>query len=284
MNGTVMLKKILTLTILLTTLITPSFSYAGNEDVFERVMATKTLNLGYFVWDPYFMKDPNTDVMSGISYDIMEAIGRTLGLKTNWVMETGVGEVGAALEADKFDVMGITIWPSPARYNAMTFSVRPQFYANIYGVARTDDNRFNTNLANANTPDVTVVGMEGDFSADLAKELLPNSHHVNLPASASAAEYLMQVVTKKADLLFIDKGGVNEFSKTNPGQIKLLEELGPVRVFGEHIAVKRGEYQLRDMLDVALLQLINDGTIKKLVEKYRDEYKLDIYPPRQDYQ
>lgn len=279
-----MIKKILSISLYMILALGIQSAQASDEKVFDKVMTTKTLNVGYFVWPPYFMQDPNTGEQSGISYDIMEAVGRTLGMKVNWALDVGVGEVGAALEAGKFDVMGVSIWPSPSRYNAMTFSVRPQFYAGVYAVSRADDNRFNTDLSKANNPDVTVVGMEGDYSSDMAKELLPKANKINLASSASQAEYLMQVVTKKADILFVDRGGVNEFSKNNPDQIKIIEELGPARVFGEHMAVKRGEYQLRDMIDVALLQLINDGTIEHLVNKYKEEYQLDIYAPKRDYQ
>lgn len=254
----------------------------ANETVFDKVMETQTLNVGYFVWAPYLVKDANTGKMSGINYDIMEAIGQNLGLKINWVLDVGVGEVGAALESHKIDAMGVTIWPSPARYQAMKFSIRPQFYSTIYAVARNDDKRFESNLNEANTKEIITAGIEGDYSSELAHELLPHAKHVALPASASAGEYILQVVTKKADILFIDKGGINEFNKTNPGKIRILEKIGPVRVYGEHMVVKRGEYQLRDMLDVALLQLINDGTVDKLVEKYKSKYNVDIYSSQSD--
>lgn len=262
-------------------LITP-ISARAEESAFDRVMATKTLNCGYFVWPPYIDRDPQTGAFSGINYEVIEAVGKNLGLKVNWKMEVGVGDVAAALGANKVDTMCVTIWPSPARYSGMTFSARPAFYSALYAVARVDDHRFDKSLDAANNKDIKVTGIDGDCVADVVREKLPDATHVFLPASVSAAEFMMQLTTKKADLTFVDKAGINEFSKSNANQVRAIDSLGIIRVYGEHIPVKRGEYQLRDMIDMALLQLTNDGTIEKIVNKYRDKYKTDIYAPKRD--
>lgn len=152
-----------------------SFDAKAEETVFEKVMQTRTLSVGYFTWAPFLVKDPNTGKMSGLNYDIMEAIGKNLGLKVNWVLDVGVGEVGAALESGKIDTMGVTIWPSSARYQAMTFSTRPEFYSPIYVAVRADDYRFKDQLSKADVKGVKTAGIEGDFSPQLAEELLPNA-------------------------------------------------------------------------------------------------------------
>ncbi|MEJ0062768.1 MAG: transporter substrate-binding domain-containing protein [Alphaproteobacteria bacterium] len=261
-------------------------SARAEESVFDRVMRTRAINCGYAVWAPYLLKDANTGKMSGINYDIMEAIGKNLGIKVNWNMEVGIGEVGVALDSHKFDVMCLTIWPSPGRYTGMTFTTRPEFYSAVYAVARADDTRFDKDLNAANNKDIKATGIEGDFGMDLAKEKLPDATPAFMPAITSAAELMMQLTTKKADITFADKGGVNDFNKTKPPaqQLRILENLGPARVYGEHLAVKRGEFQLRDVLDVAMLQLVNDGLLESIVQRYAAEYKADIYPSKKDIQ
>lgn len=80
----------------------------------------------------------------------------------------------------------------------------------------------------------------------------------------------------------MDKGSVIDFSKSNPGLIRVVEGIPPARIVGEHLTVKSGEYKLRDVLDMANLQLVNDGTFEALVKKYKQEYKADIYASRED--
>ncbi len=231
---------------------------------------------------PYLVKDGNTGKLSGINHDIMEMIGRNLGVKVNWTTEIGIGDVAAALNANKFDVMCQTLWPSAARYGVLTLTSRPQFYSAIYAVARADDDRFDGNLDRANHPAVKAIGAEGDFSLDLVNEKFPLAQKSIMPSTTSLAEYIMQLTTKKGDVLFMDKGSAGDYSKKNPGRIKLVPDIPPARIYGEHLAVKLGEYKLRDVLDMALLQLTNDGDIEKLVEKYAREYGAELYPPRKD--
>lgn len=254
----------------------------AEETVFDRVMKTKTINCGYIIVPPYFDKDVNTEKMSGLNYEMVEAVGKNLGFKINWKSEVGVGDVAAALSSNKIDVMCQTMWPSASRYSGMTFANRPQFYSAVYAIVRTDDKRFDGDLSKADNKSITSAGMEGDFSADMIQEKLPNSKHVFLPSITGLSDYFMQLTTKKADILFMDKGTIEGFSKNNPGLIKLLPSVPPIRIFGEHLTVKSGEYKLRDMIDMATLQLVNDGTFEAIVKKYKKEFNADIYASQSD--
>ncbi|HEY1097136.1 MAG TPA: transporter substrate-binding domain-containing protein, partial [Alphaproteobacteria bacterium] len=92
-------------------------------------------------------------------------------------------------------------------------------------------------------------------------------------------ELLMQLVSKKADIIFAETGMVNEFTQTHPNTVRQVAGIGPVRYYGESLAVKRGEMELKNMLDISLMQLTNDGIIDRIVDKYRADYKATFYPP-----
>ncbi len=270
--------------LLFTTFALLSVSHTAQaEDVFERVMKNRAIDCGYIIAPPYITKDANTGALGGINYEMMEAIGKNLGLKINWKMEVGPGDVSTALSANKFDVMCQTIWPSAGRYTGMTFVDRPEFYSAIYAIVRADDNRFDGDLSKANNKDIKGAGIEGDFSLDLVRERLPQAQAIPLAGSISVAEFVMQLTTKKADILFFDKGTLTDFSKTNPNQIKIVPGVPAARVFGEHLAVKLGEYKLRDILNMATTQLVNDGVFDGIVSRYAKEYNTDIYAPAKDF-
>lgn len=265
-----------------TVLVLLPITVRAEEEVFDRVMKTKTVKCGYFVWPPYIDKDPNTGKFSGVNYDIMEAIARNLGWKLNWATEIGVGDVVTALNTNKADIMCASLWPSPARTAGMTFS-SASFYDVVYAYVRSDDKRFDGDLEKANNKNIKVAGVDGDVTAELGLEKLPNAVPQFLPQTASGSEALMYVVTKKADIVLIDEGLVNDFSKTNPGKLRKVSGIGPVRVFGEHIAVKKGEYHLRDMINMSLLQLTNDGTLEKIAQKYSKKYNSVFIAPAKGY-
>jgi len=266
----------------LLSLLTIAHPAKAEEPVYERVMKTKTINCGYFVWAPYVTKDANTGKFGGINYDIMEAVAKNMGVKLNWTVEIGVGDVAAALNTNKADVMCASLWHSPARTAGVTFT-QPQFYDVVYAFVRADDKRFDGDLSKADKKEIKVAGVDGDVTADLALEKTPSASYEFLPQTASGAEALMYVVTKKADIVFIDEALVNDFSKTNPGKLRKVEGIGPVRIFGEHIAVKAGEYHLRDMINMSLQQLTNDSVIEKITQKYSAEYKSLFIAPKKSF-
>ncbi len=263
-------------------LTTPAHADLPNEPVFARVMKTKTINCGYFVWAPYITKDVNTGKFAGINYEIMEAIAKNLQLKLNWSAEVGVGDTVAALNNGKADVMCISLWPSVLRTSQMTFT-NPVFHDKVYAVVRADDTRFDGDLEKANKKGVKVAGIDGDTTAEIAAEKLPNATQALLPELASGSDILMNVLTRKADIAIIDEALYNDFSRSNPGKLKQVPGLGAIRVFSEHIAVKEGEYHLRDMINVSLQQLINDGVIDRITAKYSKEYKSEFIPPRKSF-
>lgn len=96
-------------------------------------------------------------------------------------------------------------------------------------------------------------------------------------------QILLQLVTKKADIALVDEGLVNDFLKTNPGTLRRVEGIPAVRIFGENLAVRQGEYHLRDMLNVAIAQLINDGVIEELTKKSAAKYKTQFLSPVRTY-
>src|SRR5262249_53271068 len=154
----------------------------------------------YFLWPTYLDRDANTKVFSGLNYEIMEAIGKTLGLKVDWIAEIGVGDPVAALDTGEADVICSSVWPSSARTQNMLLS-NPTFYSSVYAFVRDGDKRVDGNLAKANNKSVRVSAIDGDYSNDLAVEKLPDATIVALPQTASGDELLLQVVAKKADIL-----------------------------------------------------------------------------------
>ncbi|MDD5585580.1 MAG: ABC transporter substrate-binding protein [Alphaproteobacteria bacterium] len=252
------------------------------ETAFARVEKNKTINCGYLVWPPFVIKEPNTGKLSGINYDVMEALGKNLGLKVNWVAEVGAGEAAAALDANKFDVMCASLWQSPGRLMTMTLT-RPTFYSPAYAFTRAGDKRFDGNIEKANAKNVKVAVIDGDYSQDLAKEKLPEATVVSLPMLASGSEMLLQVLTNKADIVMGDEGFINDFMKTHPNALRKVGGTGIIRTYGELLAVRRGEYQLKNMLDQSILQLAYDGVIAGITRKYEKQYNVKYFPPARSF-
>jgi len=240
---------------------------AETDSVYQRVLKTQTINCGYAEWPPFFSVDPNTKKLSGLMYDVWEQIGKQLGLKIDWHASIGWGEVSEAVKANKIDAFCVGVWPDAGRMKNMLLS-RPVFYNLVYLFARADDTRFDNNYEAINSPSVTTSGQEGDFTESQFIMKFPNAKHNNISPLAQQDGLISNVTTKKADVTLLDVPYAEQYMASNPGKLKQVKG-PPMVIFPIELPLAPGEYQLKNMIDGALQFMINDGSIDKLIRKYK---------------
>jgi len=59
-----------------------------------------------------------------------------------------------------------------------------------------------------------------------------------------------------------------EYIAKNPGKIKEVQGVSPVRVFPNTIMVDKGEIELLSTLNIAIEELVGNGFVDKVVKKY----------------
>lgn len=111
-------------------------------------------------------KDPNTGAMSGLTYDLVSAIGRELGLKVEWTEETGWGTFAQGLDSGRYDMMCSMGRQSGDRAKAALLT-RPVAFNAMYAFARADDDRFDGGLQTLNDPAAAIAVVEGDPTQDI---------------------------------------------------------------------------------------------------------------------
>jgi polar amino acid transport system substrate-binding protein len=240
---------------------------AKKESVYERVLRTKTLRCGYATWEPMIIIDPNTKQLSGIAHDVIEAAAKKLSLKVEWTEEVGWGEYVTALDNKRFDVMCTGGWPNSQRARIIQFT-QPFAYSPLNVYVRANDTRFDNNLAAINNAATSISTLEGSTANIVAAESFPLAKTLVLPELSSVADVFMNVTTKKADATILDAASGQNFINKQPGKLKIAEGGQNVRVFPNVFHVARGEYELQQMLNVALTELGNAGITQKIIDKY----------------
>lgn len=94
-------------------------AYAQSPAV-DRIEKQKTLRVGWAVWHPYVYRDPKNNQVQGISYDLINEMGKAMGVKIEWV-EDNWSTLPAGIQANKFEItnlMAIT----PPRAEVVGFS------------------------------------------------------------------------------------------------------------------------------------------------------------------
>ncbi|HOO51347.1 MAG TPA: transporter substrate-binding domain-containing protein, partial [Alphaproteobacteria bacterium] len=171
--------------------------YAGEKETsYERVVRTGTIRCGYIGWKPYYyyndVNDPST--RTGMNVDLMNEIGKVLGLKIEWTEEAGWGNIGEGLKAGRYDLICTSMWPDPPKYQNFLLS-RPLYYSAIYPWVRNDDKRFDGHAEKINDPSVKIAVIDGGPSESMAKQFFPEASLAGVSPMAQSAEFYMMVTS-----------------------------------------------------------------------------------------
>jgi polar amino acid transport system substrate-binding protein len=242
----------------------------NRESVYDRVMRTGVIRCGYAVWPPtMILKDPNTGIISGIFPEIMETAATMMNLKVEWVEETGWGSFIESLKSDRFDVFCAPLWVNAQRGKLITYSV-PLTYSALHFYARADDRRFDQNLDILNSPEFTLATMDGEMSQMIANNKFPNAKQNSIPQLGDITQLLLAVSDGKADGVFLEPSLANDFEKKNPGKIRQITKT-PYQIFPNVFGLRMDQPEMKMALDSALTEMINQGTIDRIIEKYEPD-------------
>lgn len=235
------------------------------DSIAEKIIASGEVRLGYIVYPPLLFKDGNGR-LTGISYDIIEAVSKKIGVNTHWTEEVGWGTALEGLRSGRYDVLGTQIWPDSQRAREGVFTISPMSNE-IYPVVKINDHRFDADLNVANDSKIRIGGLDGSMSQIIANDDYPKATKIYLPQLSSYSEVLLDVANGKSDISFTDMASFNTFDAKNRSKLKVITK-DRIRIFGNSFAFKRGENSAVEMWNIALQELINDGTVERILKKY----------------
>lgn len=244
-----------------------SGTQSASQQAYDRVIKSGVIRAAYITYPPACMKDTQTGKMSGIFVETLEKAAENCGLKVQWTEEVGWGSQIEGLQADRYDIVGSPVWANPTRGKMTTLSI-PTYYSGIGIYVRQGETRFKGNWSAINSPDVRVATIDGETGDLIARTQFPNAKRVSLPQTADISQLFLQLSTNKADICFAEPYFAYEFQKSNPNSVKNIAAESPIRVLGNVYMFKRGENDLKHMLDTALEDLLNSGFVDQLIDKY----------------
>lgn len=245
---------------------------AQNETAYERIMRTRTIRCGYFVWPPFTAKDPNTGTLSGFNIDVMDALGKVLDLKVDWSQELNFSSYLQDLADGRYDAECASGWPN-AKRGQMAYFAKPLAYMPLVSVVRADDSRFDQDQTAINSPAITVATIDGETSSLVRESRFPQTRQASLPSNTAFSDLILNVTTGKADVTFLDFISARQFDANNPGKIKILNYNPPLYLITLTPTLPQDD-RLKQMIDIAIDQLQNSGQVEAILKKYEDKGSL----------
>jgi ABC-type amino acid transport substrate-binding protein len=81
-------------------------------------------------------------------------------------------------------------------------------------------------------------------------------------------QLLLQLTARKADITFVEPAIADQFLAKNPGSIRRVAGVEPVRMFPNTFLFRKGDTGLRDAVDIAILELTNSRRLDAIVKPY----------------
>lgn len=241
------------------------------ETAWERILRTNTIRCGYYVYPPVTMRDPNTNELSGFSVDMMNKIAKRAGFKIEWTEEVMFGNWQLGLQARRYDLACTPMWPSTSMGRVAYFT-KPFMFSGIYALGRGDEQRFTT-LDDLKQPGLLIASQEGNEMMFLAQDVFPNAQIKANPSTVDGNQIAFDVIAKKADFLLSDKNMVAQVNSTNPNALKVLVDT-PIKVMPFTLAVGLGENELAQFINNATSELLYNGDIDRLLQKWAPDNQL----------
>lgn len=237
------------------------------NNTFDNVIKSQVIRASYLIYPPYFMKDNKTGKLSGIFHDLMMSIGRHADLDIEWTEEVGYENIFSGLNYNRYDVFAGGLWPDTTRAKSGLFT-EPAFYSVIKAWGRYNETRFQHTLEHANNSSVRIATIDGALEDIITKSDYPKATQISLPQLSPFKQNLTHIITNKADITFAEPSIIREFKKTNPNSLKPLANGQAIRIFGNSLVVKKGEHDLKALLDAGIKQIIYSGEMDRILNKY----------------
>lgn len=238
-----------------------------------------TISCGYVLSPPFLMRDEKTGEFSGIDYEIWTAIGNELGAKIDWSQSTGAGIVLEGIKSGRFDAICSQIWVDSKRVRSLTLT-NPVLFSKLKLYGRQGDTRFKGSIEDINSSGPIISAIERDVTQTMIENTFPDSSIDLLPAISTKVDLIGSLVSQKSDIVLIDQASADAIVKLN--QINNVREVAgssPLYNLPSYYAFNIGQYELRDMVNLALRNIINDGRLDKIVR----DYSASLTVPKKDY-
>lgn len=204
--------------------------------------------------------------MVGFDIELMDAIGEELGYEIVWSNMSFDGLL-PALQMKKIDAVIAGMSQTPERQKAVTFSMPYLLFSSDehYVIVNEESSYVKKEELNGKKIGVQIGTMQEEFAKDLGG--LPQLYN-------SWTRALMDLQQNKIDAVIIADVSGEEYLKTMKGikKIDVVEENFP----GASIALRKGETELAEQINQAILKIDAEGKYLEILKKYFPD-KLDNY-------
>lgn len=197
--------------------------------------------------------------IDGFDVEFSEKIAEMLGVELE-VIQVGSPDRIPFVSSGQIDYVMGAMTRTPARALIIDYTI--PVHTEVFGVLTTEDKGLET-LADLNSSEVTMVQVRGTTPIKYIEENLPEAEVLLLDNYPDVIRALAQ---GRGDAMLDVVDFVGEHMNKHDVAWKVLET--PVDVYYCALGVQKGNYTLRDWLNVAIFELHRDGVVDEIWNKW----------------
>ena len=245
----------------------------GAGGVMDRIIREKQFKIGYIPSPPSTIKDPASGDLKGFGVDAMRFICTPLGVQPVFVETTWANFV-SGLNSGQFDLSIAGTFATILRAGAVQFT-KPIWYLGYSAVAKRGDTRF-AKPADLNREGIKIALIQGGASVEYARENWPKAQHILLATGNLTAPFV-EVAAGRADVGVEDAWQARRFAAAQPSVTDLFGN-EPYNVLPINWAIKRGNQDLVEFMNIAIDFLMTTGRWEKMAEPYGPSGRYFVKP------
>jgi len=165
---------------------------------------------------------------AGYDVELVKRLAKALRLKLE-IKNMDFAGLIPGLVSKQFDLVSVGLTKNPDREKSIQFVREYMPYTTVLA-ARTGDSTGNTKEV-WNVAGKKVTALQGAAASRIVKADFPNTTLVEFPQQNDA---FLEVVSRRADAIVVEENLLNQFNKTNPGQLKKVSLPAPLsEAFGQ---------------------------------------------------
>jgi ABC-type amino acid transport substrate-binding protein len=198
---------------------------------------------------------------AGYDVELVKRLAKALRLKLE-IKNMDFAGLIPGLVSKQFDLVSVGLTKNPDREKSIQFVREYMPYTTVLA-ARTGDSTGNTKAV-WNVAGKKVTALQGAAASRIVKADFPNTTLVEFPQQNDA---FLEVVSRRADAIVVEENLLNQFNKTNPGQLKKVSLPAPLsQAFGQW-TVQLGNNALDAKLTRWLCSNQEGGYLAKVFKK-----------------
>lgn len=253
-----------------------------STSIYSKVSESGVIRAAYINYPPACIVDPKTKEVTGIFPDALRAMANNLKLKVEFKEEVGWATLLEGFQTGRYDMIGAGVWANATRGKLAMLS-NPAYYSGIGVWVRPNETRVtpDNDWASLNNPNIRIAAIDGSTPLLIAQSQFPKAKIVSYPDQTSEGQLFLDVQGNKADVFFAEPYQGAKFLSSNAGAVKNLAVAKPLRIFADVYVLPKNDPQFKSMIDNALQEIQNDGTLDKIIKKYEGDSRLfyRVAPP-----